>query len=133
MNNAADFVADLGISTRLVKKGFLWGKAINPNPLLDFGLGFAGQAISDLDHPELTFDQRLNRSLAVGGESLVTGVASDLAGALGFGAAQLIVPEGGGIVGYPVAAIFASLYIDEVVWNDYNTTLFEERGWGTYP
>jgi hypothetical protein len=133
LNNAAGFVADLGVSTKLLKKGFLWGKAINPNPVLDLGLGFAGQGISDLDNPNLTVDQRVKRASVVAGESLITGVASDAAGGLGFLGGEAIVPEGGGVVGYAVAAVATSLYLDEVAWNNFNTAFFVENSLGAYP
>jgi hypothetical protein len=133
MNNAIDFVGDLGKATTLLKKGFLWGKAINPDPRLDFILGSAGQIISDLDNTDITIGQRIGRAVIVGGESMITGVAADIAGAGGFIAGEIVAPEGGGIVGYGVASLATSVYIDEKVWNDYNQSQFINWGLGSYP
>jgi RHS repeat-associated protein len=133
MNNAVGLVQDLGIATDLLKKGFLWGKAINPDPRLDFILGFSGQVISDLGNSNLTLGQRLARAGIVGLESMATGLVSDAAGAIGFLAGEALIPEGGGVVGYGLAAISVSIYVDEVVWNDFNQYKFSDWGLGSFP
>ena len=124
MKYGIDLLQDWAKAEKLVNKGFLLTKAINPDPIGDFVFGFVGQTISDLDNKELTLSQRGKRSGIVGIESAITGVLSNGFGAAGFVAGEMIVPEGGGIVGYPVAAVGSSLYIDGVVWENVISNYF---------
>jgi hypothetical protein len=125
MNNAIDFVDSLGRGTTLFEKGFLWGKAVNPDPRTDFVLGALGQGLADLDNPSLSVSQRAARAGVVGLESTGTGLLSDLAGGLGFLAGEAIVPEGGGVVGFALFAVPTSVAID-TKWSNYNNhTLFQ--------
>jgi len=133
LNNAADFVKSMDTATTLLEKGFLWGKAVNPNPALDFWLGVIGQGISDFDRSDLTFGQRIGRAGAVGIESMVTGAASEVAGALGFIGGEAIAPSGGGIVGYAGLSLAVSVGMDEGLWRNMNQKYFFSIGLGTYP
>jgi RHS repeat-associated protein len=133
MNNAVDAVRGMLTAETLLKKGFLWAKAINPNPGIDLLLGVAGQTISDLKYDDLTGEQRAKRAGVVGLESMVTGVAADVAGAGGFWLGELIVPSGGGVFGYGGASLAASIYLDEHIWQDYNQSNFEGWGLGVNP
>jgi hypothetical protein len=131
MNNAIDFMGGLGRGTTLLEKGFLWGKAVNPDPRGDFLLGALGQGLADLDNPSLTVSQRAARAGVVGLESTATGVVSDLAGGLGFLAGEAIVPEGGGVIGLAVFAVATSIAID-TKWSNYNNqTLFQNPVFGS--
>jgi hypothetical protein len=125
MNNAYDIVDGLGRGTALLEKGFLWGKAVNPDPRFDFVLGALGQGLADLDNRNLTLQQRAARAGVTGLESVATGIASDLAGGIGFLAGEAVVPEGGGIVGFAILAVPTSVGID-TAWSNYNNqTLFK--------
>jgi hypothetical protein len=124
MKYGIDFLKDWIKAERLVNKGFLLTKAINPDPIGDFVFGFGGQTISDLDNKDLTLSQRGKRSGIVGIESAITGVISNGFGAAGFVVGEMIVPEGGGAVGSPVAAVGSSLYIDGVIWENVNNNYF---------
>jgi len=110
-----------------IKKGFLWGKAVNPMPWLDAVLGGVGQAISDFDKPYLTGEQRFNRSLIVAGESAVTGIISDSA------AGATCASSGAGCYASPVVMIVVSIWMDEKMWEDVNKNFFPDNGFGSYP
>ena len=128
-----DLLENMGIAEKLLKRGFLLGKAINPDPGLDFILGASGQAISDLEDANLSVEQRVGRSISLGIESAITGVASDIGGLVGFGAGEMISEFGGGIPGYAIGALGTSVYFDAIVWPAYNQNHFSSWGLGNYP
>jgi hypothetical protein len=123
---------DLKTGGTLLKKGFMLGKALTPNPLGEAIIGAGIQAISDLNNPSLTIGQRIARAGVVGVESAATDVVSDLGGAAGFVIGEAIVPTGGGIVGYAGGSLVVSLAMDEM-WNQVNQQYFESNGLGEYP
>lgn len=60
-------------------------------------------------------------------------VAIQEIGAAGFIGRETVAPEGGGLVGYPIASLSVSVYADYVLWENYNNKHFTEWGLGSYP
>ena len=126
---ATDALNDMGTATTLLKKGFRWGKALNPDPGLDFILGALGQGLSDASNPNLSNLQKGGRVVIAGIESMATGWVSNGAGGLGFLGGEFLVPEGGGIVGYLALSIPVSLYLDGKIWVDINHQYLGDLGY----
>jgi hypothetical protein len=123
--------SDVMNASTLLSKGFMWGKAVNPDPFGDALLGASGQLLLDLDDPSLSAGQLFGRVVVVAGESMITGYISEGVGALGFLGGEALVAEGGGIVGYVGGSLVSSVIMDGVIWNNYNQSHFEEWGLGT--
>jgi RHS repeat-associated protein len=111
------------VSPLIYRKAFTWGKAFNPNPGLDAALGAIGQGLDDsFNSPNLSIPQRIERVFIAGGESFLTGLASEgIAAVVGLGTMNPIVFGG--------AQVFSSVVIDYGFWPAYNHEYFGAAGY----
>jgi len=119
-----DFIVkEADASPQMYRKAFTWGKAFNPNPWLDFGLGAVGQGLDDsFNTTNLSLMQRVERVTVAGVESGLTGVASEgIAAVVGMGTINPIVFGG--------TQVLSSVVIDEGFWPAYNHKYFGAAGY----
>lgn len=107
-------------------------KGLSPSPIAEGFISGGLQFVGDLDNPGLNIGQRVTRAGLVGVEAVITDGVSDSFGLAGFAGGEMVVPSGGGLVGYPVAAMAANGMMEHV-WDGINKKFFPLIGLGTYP
>jgi RHS repeat-associated protein len=110
-------------SPQMYLKAFTWAKAFDPNPVLDGALGIVGQGVDDaINYPDLSTAQRIERMGVAGGESVLTGIASEgIAAVVGLATVNPIV--------FGAVQVGSSVAIDTWLWPAYNHKYFGAAGY----